>query len=78
MKQYSKEEIVFIPDPEGNWDVCDIKTGNPIKGRFSKTTTGLILITEEELLDLMQEAIELSYPTLPRQRASELLKAKLK
>ena len=77
MKQYFKEQIVFIPDPEGQWEACDIKTGNPLKGRLSRSTTGIILITEEELLDLMQEAIEHVHTTLLREHASELLKSKL-
>lgn len=78
MKQYSKEDVVFIPDPEGKWEVCEIKTSNPLRGRFTRATSSVILIMEEELIDLMQEAIEHSYPTLPREKASELLKAKLK
>jgi hypothetical protein len=77
MKKYTKEEVIFVPDPEGKWKVCDIKTGNSIKGQFTKTTTGLIILTENELLDLMQESIEYSHTILLREKASELLKSKL-
>jgi predicted aspartyl protease len=38
----------------------------------------VIVITEDELLDLMQESIEHSYPTLLREKAKKLLDAKLK
>ncbi len=77
MKQYSKEQVIFIPDPEGKWEVSDILTGNYLSGRFSMSKSNIIVLTEEELLDLMQEAVEHSYPTLLREKASELLKAKL-
>lgn len=36
-----------------------------------------IVISEEELLDLMQESIEHSYPTLQRDAAKKLLDSKL-
>lgn len=39
--------------------------------------TPTIVITEEDLLNLMQEAIEHSYPTLLRTKAIELLHSKL-
>jgi hypothetical protein len=77
MKQYFKEEVVFVPDPEGKWEVCNILSGNYLSGKFSKTKSDVIVLTEEELLDLMQEAIEHSNTTLLREKASELLKAKL-
>lgn len=40
--------------------------------------TPTIVITEEELLDLMQEAIEHSHPTLLRTKAAKLLYSKLR
>lgn len=77
MKQYKGEEIVYIPDFEGTLEACDIKSGAPKRGRLSAAPSGVIVLTEEELLDLMQEAIEHSYPTLRREKALDLLKAKL-
>lgn len=78
MKQYFGEEVVYVPDFEGKLEACDIKTGAPKRGRLSAANPGVIVLTEGELLYLMQEAIEHSYPTLPRQKAYDLLKAKLK
>lgn len=78
MRQYFGEEVVYVPDFEGELEACHIKTGAPKRGRLSAAKSGVIVLTEEELLDLMQEAIEHSYPTLLLQKASELLKAKLK
>jgi len=37
----------------------------------------VIVLTPDELLDLMQEAIEHSYPTLLREKAEKLLASKL-
>jgi hypothetical protein len=78
MKQYSGEEIVYIPDFEGTLEACDIKTGAPKRGRLSAAPDGIIVLTQNELLDLMQEAIEYSHPILPRKKAFDFLKAKLK
>jgi len=78
MKQYSGEEVVYVPDFEGTLEACDIKTGAPKRGKLSAAKSGVIILSEEELLDLMQEAIEYCHVTLKRNRASELLKAKLK
>jgi len=63
---------------DGELEACHIKTGAPKRGRLSMADPGIIVLTEEELLDLMQEAIEHSYATLLREKASELVKAKLK
>lgn len=76
MKQYFGEEVVYVPDFEGKLEACDIKTGAPKRGKLSAAKSGVIVLTEEELLDLMQESIEHSYPTLTRQKASDLLKSK--
>lgn len=77
MKQYFGEEMVYIPDFQGKLEACDIKTGAPKRGKSSAAKSGVIVLTEEELLDLMQEHIEYSHPILSRGAASALLKAKL-
>lgn len=77
MKQYFGEEVVYIPDFEGELEACHIKSGAPKRGRLSAAPDGIIVLTEEELLDLMQKAIEYSYPTLSRDKAREVLKANL-
>lgn len=59
----TKYDKIFIPAQE-------------IYERFVSTDP-VIVITEEELLDLMQESIEHSYPTLLREKAKALLDAKL-
>jgi len=77
MKQYFGEEVVYVPDFKGELEACHIKTGAPKRGRLSPAKEGIIVISAEELIDLMQEAIEHSHPTLLREKAFELLKSKL-
>lgn len=77
MKQYFGEEKVYIPDVDGELEACHIKTGAPKRGRLSAADPVVIVLTEEELIDLMQETIEHSHPVLSRKQASELLKANL-
>lgn len=72
MKQYTGEEKVYVPDYKGEYEACDIKTGAPKRGRLVPVSNAIVL-TPDELLDLMQESIEHSYPTLTRSTATDLL-----
>lgn len=48
-----------------------------INGIQFKPVKSVIVITVDDLLDLMQESIEYSYATLTREKAIDLLDAKL-
>lgn len=63
-------DTIIIPAQQGS-------KKEEIHERFVSLTPKIVL-AEEELLDLMQEAIEYSYPTLLRTKAVELLYSKLK
>lgn len=84
MKQYDKIFVPHDPKVDGVWmdDNYHVShegfagpTGPPVE---VVQKINVIVITLDELLDLMQEAIEHSYPTLLREKAVELLNAKLK
>jgi hypothetical protein len=87
MKQYDK---IYVPidngrvTVKGNTAVCKWKKGPSDGWQFwepqseVKEESNVIVLTQEELLDLMQESIEHSYPTLLREKAQALLTAKLK
>lgn len=77
MKQYSGEEKVYVPDFEGIFEACAIKTGAPQRGKLSPISN-VIVLTADELLHLMQEAIEHSHPVLTRDAADKFLASKLK
>lgn len=76
MKRYDK---LWVPNDldqlATEYMLIGPKTPYPICGLDLKEN--IIVITEEQLLDLMQESIEHSYPTLLRGKAADLLKAKL-
>lgn len=84
MKQYDKIFIPHDPTLHGVWMddnyyvYHDVFAGPDGKRMEVVPVTKVIVLTEEELLDLMQESIEHSYPTLLRTKASELLQSKLK
>lgn len=77
MKQYTGEEEIYVPDKKGEFEACRILTGYPELGNL-KALRDVIVLTEEELLDLMQEVIEHSVPTLLRTKAQSFLESKLK
>lgn len=76
MKQYTGEEIVYVPHYTGEFEACWIKSGGPQRGKL-KAVSDVIVLTEDELLDLLQEAIEHSHPVLTREAAGEFLYSKL-
>jgi hypothetical protein len=79
----TKYDKIYIPDEKGDFKVqqfyedyheyTDMHDGT---GDVSELYN-VIVLTEDELLDLMQESIEHSYPTLLREKAKSLLAAKL-
>jgi hypothetical protein len=75
MKQYTGEEKVYVPDYKGKFEACSIKSGAPQRGKLTPVSNAIVL-TFDELIDLMQESIELSYPTLLRTEVTRLLTAK--
>lgn len=78
MIQYNKDIYLIVPSVLEN--LLKQPPINPsifLDSIKSQSIKGKIILTEEELLDLMQEAIEHANITLLREKASELLKAKL-
>jgi len=78
MKQYNKD--IYLIDPSVLENLLKQPPINPsmfLDGIKSQSIKGSIILTEEELLDLMQEAIEHAHTTLLREHASILLKSKL-
>lgn len=74
MKKYDK---IWVPDDTGQHEVVHIPSETEVEGSVIGVRNAIVL-SEEELLDLMQESIEYSYPTLLRERAKLLLTEKLK
>lgn len=74
MKKY---DVILIPDEDdGDYEAVEIDSYTTAKGKWSMVPDKIVM-TEDELLDLMQESIEYSYPTLLREKAQKLLTAKL-
>ena len=72
MKKYDKIYSVMPPlETGGKYSVIESHSTR------LKEHLEVIVLTEEELLDLMQESIEHSYPTLLREKAKSLLHSKL-
>lgn len=77
MKQYNK---IYVPNDldqlATTWMLFNLKKSEyPLGGLDEKQN--VIVLTKEELLDLMQEAIEHAHSTLTRDRADKLLESKL-
>jgi len=73
MRQYAGEEKVYVPDFEGKFEACPIKTGAPQRGELVPIKNAIVFTDANELLDLLQQAVESSFPTLTRGQATSLL-----
>lgn len=77
MKIYKGKDFVYVPDSGGLFEARVITSGDPGRGRLSPVSD-VIVLTGEELLDLMQECIKHSHLVLTRDAADKFLYSKLK
>lgn len=78
-----KYSTVYVPDRNGNFKLQEFEEDyHEWRDVHSEEALSakekVIVLTEEELLDLMQQSVERAHTTLLRERASELLNATLK